>query len=107
MPRETDRVTEHEVGFAILRVLAEEPSGEASLATLRRRLPDYLDLSEADLAQSPTRPNERIWEQIIRNIKSHSETPGNILCEGYAEHLPGFGYKITDSGRLHLGHKGF
>ena len=107
MPGKIDRVTEHDVGFAILQALAAEPSGEASMATLKKRLPNYLDLSAADRATSKTRHNEQIWEQQIRNIKSHSETAGNILCEGYAEHLPGFGYKITVSGRLHLKHKGF
>ena len=71
------RVTEEEVATAALHVLATRPNGEASMQVLKRRIPDHLDLSADDLRQSTTRPAESMWEQQIRNITSHYESPGN------------------------------
>ena len=102
MPRKTDRVTEADVAFATLQIAVGRPDGVATFHRLRKELPIYLDLSVADRAQSETRPNEELWEQLIRNIKSHSDVPENIICEGYATHVPRVGYRITDQGRRYL-----
>lgn len=107
MVSKSGRVTESDVAFATLRVAANNTDGIATFYRLKKELPNYLRLSAEDLAQSPTRPNEPLWEQIIRNIKSHSTTPGNIICEGYAKHIPHVGYQITDSGRSSLKGKGY
>jgi hypothetical protein len=39
-----------------------------------------------------------MWEQEVRNIKSHFESPSNYIYEGYLEHVPGVGYRVTDRG---------
>lgn len=101
------RVTEAEISMATLRIAAKQPNGLATFSRLKKDIPSYVKLSSDDREQSITRPNEELWEQLIRNIKSHSETPGNILCEGYAIHVPRKGYQITDSGRRYLKSKGF
>lgn len=101
-----NRTTEFEVALATLRIAASRPDGKATFYRLRRELPQYLNLSAGDMTQSTTRPGEQLWEQLIRNIKSHSDTPGNIICDGYATHVPRVGYRITDSGRHYLNNEG-
>ena len=99
MPAKSDRVTENEVAFAIVQIAKTAPSGIASFARCRKEVPDHLNLSHADLVQSKTRPNEAMWEQQIRNIKSHYEAEGNYICEGYLKHVPKVGYQVTDAGK--------
>jgi hypothetical protein len=69
---------------------------------MKREIPNHLALSAADQQISQTRPNEELWEQLIRNIKSHSNQEGNYIYEGYLEHVPRVGYRITPAGRQHL-----
>lgn len=107
MAKRPNRVTEAEVAIATLQIAASRPNGTATYQRLKKELPDYLKLSAEDQTQSLTRPNEELWEQLIRNIKSHSDTPGNIICEGYATHVPRVGYRITDSGRRYLKSNGY
>ncbi|UTW52773.1 hypothetical protein KFF05_05270 [bacterium SCSIO 12827] len=106
MAKLPNRVTETEVGIGILQVAAASPDGIATFYRLKREIPKYLKLSPGDKVQSTTRPNEEMWEQQIRNIKSHSDSEGNIICEGYAKHLKRRGYQITDSGRRLLKRRG-
>lgn len=107
MRKRQDRTTEHEISIAVLRIAAERPDGVATLHMIKRLIPDLLDLTAADRVQSTTRPNEEMWEQQIRNIKSHFDVPGNIIHEGYAKHIPRVGYEITDSGRRYLKREGY
>lgn len=92
------RTTEAEIGKAVLRILKDQPNGEASIPRLKRELPDYIKLTPEDCAPSPTRKNEEVWEQQVRNLVSHRNTPGNIIAEGYAEYRPRW-LKITEAGR--------
>ncbi len=101
------RATEADIAIASLRIAAAQPNGIATYSRLKREIPNLIKLSTEDREQSVTRPNEELWEQLIRNIKSHSETPGNIICEGYATHVPRVGYQITDAGRRYLARRGF
>jgi len=94
-----NRVSEKEVSIAVLRVLAETPTGQAPIYYLVRNTRKFLDLSEADLAPSITRPNEAVWEQIVRNIVCHRNS--NFVSEGYLERIRN-GLKITKKGRPFL-----
>lgn len=91
--------------MAALQVAAGQPGGKATIAVLVRAIPQHLDLSAADLAQSQTRPNEAMWEQQVRNLVSHRETSGNVIAEGFATYDDG-SITLSESGRLHLQHKG-
>ena len=53
---------------------------------------------------SNTRPGERMWEQLLRNIhiQSHHTNPSNFIALGYLVHTKGGGYTITDEGREFL-----
>jgi len=99
MASKLGEITEDEVALIAVEVAAERHDGIASYSRLRAEVPRRYRLSAADLQQSVTRPNEAIWEQKIRNIKSHYEAPGNFIFEGYLEHVPRVGYRVTDQGR--------
>ena len=99
MARSPNRATENEVALATCQVASSVPSGIASFARLKREIPNYLRLSAADRVQSVTRPNEEMWEQQIRNIKSHYNAPGNYINDGYLVHVPRVGYEVTPAGR--------
>jgi hypothetical protein len=100
-----DRVTEHKVADAVCKALATEAGREASIQKLVLEVPNFLKLSAADLAQSPTRKNEALWEQQIRNIQSHHVSPGNFIHEGFLESTKG-GLRLTDAGVRRLEEKG-
>jgi hypothetical protein len=76
------RVTEAEIAEAIEDYLKEKTSGQASIKELVRVIPERITLSEQDMTQSTTRPNEALWEQQVRNITSHKASPGNAIYEG-------------------------
>ncbi len=96
------RVTETDVAVAVLRIANQQPNDIATFDQIRCEAPGLLNLSTGDRRQSNERPNEQMWEQLIRNIKSHDKTKGNFICEGYLVHVWGVGYRITDAGRAHL-----
>jgi hypothetical protein len=76
------RITEAEIADAIVEYLSEKTSGRASIQELVGEIPNRVALSAEDLAPSPTRKNEALWEQQVRNITSHKGSPGNAIYEG-------------------------
>jgi hypothetical protein len=85
-----------------MRVLATCPKGEASVRYLIRHVPQYATLTSEDREQSWTRPNEEMWEQQVRNLKSHDKTPGNVIADGYVEHVGRGRYRLSEAGWLYL-----
>ena len=83
------RKTEAEIADAVVAILRDRSSGRATIADLIDEIPNRLTLSPEDLAQSPTRQNEKVWEQQVRNITSHKNSPGNAICEGRLVAIPG------------------
>jgi hypothetical protein len=76
------RITEGEVADIVEAILRERPNGEAPISDLIDEIPNRVTLSAEDLARSPTRPNEPVWHQQVRNITSHKASPGNAIYEG-------------------------
>jgi hypothetical protein len=101
------RVTEAQIGFATLQILSVMPNGQATLRTIKRKIPDLIELSDEDRTQSITRPNEEMWEQQVRNLISHRTTEGNIFAEGYALYEEGVPLQITDAGHARLKSRGY
>jgi hypothetical protein len=99
---DSPNVTENQVAFVALQIAAKQSNGIATFKRIKKDLPNYIDLSPEDRRMSKTRPNEEVWEQRIRNIKSHDSYAGNYIFEGYLEHVPRSGYRITDRGRRYL-----
>jgi hypothetical protein len=96
------RVSEKRVGIAVLHILADRPNGEATVEVLKAELPKHVALSEEDKSGSPTRTNEEIWEQQVRNLKSHDKTAGNIFSDGFVEVVSRGVWRITDAGRAYI-----
>jgi len=68
------RSTESQFADAVESILRDRPNGEASIAELIDEIPNRMTLTADDLVQSPTRPNEPLWHQSVRNITSHLAT---------------------------------
>lgn len=83
------RITEGEVAETVVEILHELPERRATVAELVAMIPQKVALSLADLVRSPSRPNEAIWQQQVRNIVSHRETPGNAIFEGQLRTVKG------------------
>src|SRR4029077_1601729 len=98
MASKAGEITEDEVAYVVGQIAAEQSDGIATFDLIREELPQRYPLTRADRARSETRRNEAMWEQKIRNIKSHFKVPGNYLHEDYLEHVPGIGYRITARG---------
>lgn len=90
-------ISEAELSIPALKVLAGAPNGAMSTRELRERLKKALPLTPADCAPLVGRADTKI-DQRIRNLKSHSKSPGNIIREGYAKPIRG-GFQITKHGR--------
>lgn len=93
------RITEDQVAQVVLRILADRPSGRASVKILKAEVPKHLTLSAEDRVGSETRTNEEIWEQQVRNLKSHKKTVGNVFQRGLIVSVGRGIWQITDTGR--------
>lgn len=100
MPDANNRTTEAELSWIVLEILYGHEPGEMSVHDLIQQIPTRIKLTPEDQQPSPTRQNEEVWEQRVRNIQSHHGTPGNYIAEGLLEHVTG-GLRITNTGRLH------
>ncbi len=98
--------SEHTISIAVLRIAASQPNGVATFNRLKKQIPDLVNLTMADLSISETRPNEPMWHQIVRNIKSHEGSENNYITEGYLESVPRVGYRVTAAGKIHLNNLG-
>ncbi len=93
------RSTETDIAEAVLQILAGRPGGEATIAYLKNRIPSVITLTAGDREQSLTRPNEELWEQLVRNIVSHKAAEGNYVAKGYLTAPSRGRLRITDAGR--------
>jgi hypothetical protein len=99
---ELPRITEDQVAYAVLQILASRPNGRATVKMLRDSLPNYLTLSAEDRTDSDTRTNEEIWEQQVRNLKSHKKTEGNVFQRGFIVSVGRGVWQITEAGKLRI-----
>ena len=77
------KTSEPKLGLAVMQVLLASPDSEATVRTLINKAPNYVRLTAQDKEQSPTRPAEQMWEQRVRNLKSHyNENGGDKLVHG-------------------------
>lgn len=104
--RRCPTAVEDKFALGVLQIAASRPNGLATLKRCKAEISNYVNLNANDLAASVTRPGEPMWHQIVRNIKSHSKDEGNYIHEGYLDHVPRVGYRITDAGMAYLKSKG-
>jgi hypothetical protein len=92
---------ERDIAIGVMQIAA----AHGGLCTFRRAyqdIPSHGHLSPDNLAASATRPGEPMWHQLVRNIKSHDQAFGNFIADGYLEHVPGVGYRVTNAGKQFL-----
>lgn len=99
MASKPGEITEEEVARIAVEIGTERTDGIVTFDELREEVPRRYPLTRADRQRSVTRPGEAMWEQKIRNIKSHYQAQGNFIYEGYLVHVRGVGYRVTDQGR--------
>ncbi|MGD9616517.1 MAG: hypothetical protein AB7H90_02080 [Alphaproteobacteria bacterium] len=93
-----NRTSESEMRIAALQVARSKPNGLTTTTQLKEEIPEYINLTPEDLAKSSTRPNERMYHQIIGNIISHVDSETNIFAQGFAIYTSD-GIQITQAGR--------
>jgi hypothetical protein len=106
MPSKRGRISEADLLVPTLEILSKQPTGSMTTSDLIVELESILKPDGEDAEILEGRHDTR-FSQIVRNMVSHKEAPGNIIAEGFAEHLGArIGLKITDAGRAHLKHSG-
>jgi hypothetical protein len=95
------RLTQQQLGLAVLHILAAQPDGEASLETLRAELPKHLSLSAEDREGNATKDDD-IWKQQLSRLKASDATPGNIFRDYHVITATSGGWRITPNGLRHI-----
>jgi hypothetical protein len=99
------RLREPEARILALQIAATFPNHEATTSQIKERVPDYRDFAPADLARSPTRNRERVWQQIMGNVISHQSAATSIFARGLATRTRN-GIRVTEKGIEFLKSKG-
>lgn len=89
-----------------LRIAATFPDRTATTAQIKKQVPKYVTLSDADLTPSESRTNEEKWQQIIGNVISHKGTSTSIFNKGFAVRTAD-GIRVTDEGAAYLTKLGY
>jgi hypothetical protein len=97
---------ENDIALGVMEIALTNANRICTFDQARAEIPSYVALSADNLAPSLTRAGEPMWHQLVRNIQSHHESEGNFIADGYLEHVPDTGYRITDAGIAYLKSKG-
>jgi hypothetical protein len=101
-----DRLTEREARLLVLKIAASSDGHRSSTSMIKKAIPEFFELSPLDLKISETRKNEKMWQQIVRNVKAHHAGPSSIFSKGWAEPTPD-GIEVTHAGLNYLKSIGF
>lgn len=94
--------TENDIAFGVMQIAAAQPNGICTFKRAYAEIPNVVKLTASNLLPSITRHGEVMWQQLVRNIKSHSGSPDNFINRGWLQHVPKVGFRITDSGMRRL-----
>lgn len=72
-------ISEGELAVLVEAILDAYPGNEAQYSQLIPEIRERVTLGADDLAPSPTRHGEQVWEQRVRNITSHKNFKGRIV----------------------------
>ena len=101
-----DRLREREARNLALKIAAQQPNRAASTRLLKQEIPKYIGLSPEDQKTSQSRPNEKLWQQIVGNVISHREAAESLFIQGYAVKNK-TGIAVTPKGIDYLNSIGF
>lgn len=102
--KKTHRISESDLLLPTLRHLAAQPDGYLSTSDLISALTSDFQPKGEDAENLDGRQDTK-FSQIVRNMKSHKDSPENIVAQGFAKPL-GRGFVITEAGRKFLASKG-
>jgi hypothetical protein len=80
------RTSEEHIANAVVKYLKTVPGQIDIIRNIIAALPDFIQLTPEDEQESETRPGEALWEQSVRNIVSHKNSPGNAIHDGWLAH---------------------
>lgn len=100
MIKRADRISEGDLLIPTLRLLAAAPGGYLSTSDLIGGLEKEFEPEGEDAKILNGRQDSK-FSQIVRNMKSHKDSPANIIGRGFAEAFKD-GLRITDAGRADL-----
>jgi len=104
MATKKNRISERDLLLPTLRLLAAQPGGYLSTSDLISALTKEFQPKGEDAEILEGRQDTK-FSQIVRNMKSHRDSPENIIALGYAK-AHDRGFLITDAGRKYLASKG-
>ncbi|MDX8530117.1 hypothetical protein RFM41_00010 [Mesorhizobium sp. VK25A] len=87
MAKKPGRVGEADIGTAVLAIVDAQPGRQITTTRLIAELRDRIRLNAEDEEQLDGRNDDR-FSQIVRNIKSHRNQPGNLIYEGHLISIP-------------------
>jgi hypothetical protein len=96
---------EDDIAIGVMQIAAAQSSSICTFKRAYLEIPNFVNLSRANLAPSIKRPGEPMWHQIVRNIKSHNNAV--FIGGGLLVHVPRIGYELTTKGLKFLKAKGF
>lgn len=102
--KKPNRVSEVDLTDSALSVIRDQPKGEITTTKLIAELRKVMKLGPEDEEILEGRHDDH-FSQIVRNIKSHKATPGNLIAEGYLVSIRS-GFRITEAGLIRLKNKG-
>ena len=84
MARKPERISESDLLLPTLRLLAQQPTGYLSTSRLIAALSEEFQPDGEDAEILDNRQDTR-FSQIVRNMKSHKDSPRNIVARGFVE----------------------
>jgi hypothetical protein len=87
MAKKPGRIGEHDISQEVIAIIDGEPNRQITTTKLIAELRKKIPLSVQDQEQLDGRQDDR-FSQIVRNIKSHQNTPGNLIYEGQLQAIP-------------------
>lgn len=104
--QDADRLREPEARILALKIAGLSPKYSASTEHIKREVPRYYPLSDADRQPSPSRKSEARWQQIVGNVISHQKSFSSLFSNGLA--IRTFdGISVTPQGLDYLKSIGF
>jgi hypothetical protein len=88
MAKKAGRIGEHDIRNAVLDIIRNEPNREITTTKLIAELRKVVPRSPEDEEQLDGRTDDR-FSQIVRNIKSHKDQPGNLIYDGHLVAIKG------------------
>lgn len=101
--KKVGKLREPEARILAIQIASTFPNHQASIARIKKEVPNFRELSDADLTPSNSRAKEQMWQQIVGNVVSHRGTGTSIFNSGWAVRIESRkSIRVTEKGLKHL-----